>query len=82
MKYLVLLLVVGVVLAWLSIARRRSRGGRSRPGGDDAASRRAAAPTAMLGCVHCGVHLPRPEALFDAAGRPYCSEAHRLAGPR
>ena len=81
MKYLVLLLVVGVVLAWLSIARRRSRGERSGPGGAGAGPRRDA-PTAMLGCVHCGVHLPRPEALFDAAGRPYCSEAHRLGGPR
>ncbi|GMV46868.1 MAG: hypothetical protein AMXMBFR66_22660 [Pseudomonadota bacterium] len=82
MKYLVLLLVVGVALAWLSIARRRSRGER---GGAPGAGRRAGAhrsePTAMLACVHCGVHLPRPEALFDAAGRPYCSEAHRLAGP-
>jgi hypothetical protein len=28
------------------------------------------------------VHLQQADARFDAAGRPYCGEAHRLAGPR
>jgi len=28
------------------------------------------------------VHLPKTDALFDGGGRPYCGEAHRLAGPR
>ena len=37
---------------------------------------------AMLACAQCGLHVPKAEALFDAAGRPYCGEAHRLAGPR
>jgi uncharacterized protein len=36
----------------------------------------------MLACAHCGVHLPSADALRDAAGRAYCSDAHRLAGPR
>jgi uncharacterized protein len=39
-------------------------------------------PQPMLACAHCGVHLPRAEALMDPAGRPFCTEAHRLAGPR
>jgi uncharacterized protein len=41
-----------------------------------------AAPQTMLACVHCGVHLPKADALFDVGGKPYCSEAHRLQGPR
>ena len=34
----------------------------------------------MMQCAHCGVHLPRADALMDARGA-FCSEAHRLAGP-
>ena len=45
--------------------------------------RRASAtrPQTMVACAHCGVHLPQHEACADAAGLPYCSDAHRLAGP-
>jgi uncharacterized protein len=35
----------------------------------------------MLQCSHCGLHLPHGDALHDARG-VFCSEAHRLAGPR
>ena len=84
MKYLLVLLVV-IVGAWLLIGRRR--GDRTPPAGpsakaDKAAKARAAKPQEMLACAHCGVHLPQAEALMDAGGRPFCSEAHRLAGPR
>lgn len=78
MKYVLLLVVVLVVL-WLMFGRSRRQ--------DDVAQRKAkpprvGAPASMLACAHCGVHLPQPDALFDAAGRPYCGEPHRLAGPR
>jgi uncharacterized protein len=84
-KLLLVLLVVAVAVAWWMRGRRRDRG----PAGSDPARRPSAAsrtrpsePAAMLACSHCGVHLPEAEALFDASGRPYCNEAHRLAGPR
>jgi uncharacterized protein len=32
----------------------------------------------MVACSHCGLHLPRGEAL-PAAGGHFCSEAHRAA---
>lgn len=32
----------------------------------------------MVPCAHCGVNLPRSEALEDA-GRFFCSEEHRRA---
>lgn len=74
MKYVVVLVVVGVVL-WL-LLRSRSRtlpvGRRSNAAGK---------PQAMVACEHCGIHLPRGDALVDGRG-VYCSEAHRLAGPR
>jgi uncharacterized protein len=81
MLKLLLVVVVLVVAAWLWIGRRRP------PGAPPAAKppARPEAPKAtqtMLACAHCGVHLPQGDALMDAAGRPYCNEAHRLQGPR
>ncbi len=77
MKYLLLIAIVGVVL-WLMFGRgRRTEQVRQRE-----TKRGAAEPVAMLQCAHCGVHLPKSDALFDAGGRPYCGEPHRLAGPR
>jgi uncharacterized protein len=84
-KYLLVLLVV-VVGAWM-LLRRRERPPpaapvtppKSPPADGPAAS---PAPQAILACAHCGVHLPKTEVQFDALGRPFCSEAHRLQGPR
>jgi uncharacterized protein len=83
LKWLLVLAVLALALAWWTIGRRGGRGGRhDAPGSPSAAGRQRAEPATMLACAHCGVHLPQPEALIDAGGRPYCSEAHRLAGPR
>jgi uncharacterized protein len=65
-------LVVGVVW-WL--LRSRSRPAAPPPPG-------ASTPAPMVACAHCGLHLPQSDAPADAAGRYYCSEAHRAAGPR
>jgi uncharacterized protein len=84
MKYLVLLAVVGLVIWWLRRGRSAPGQGRPQAGKKDGpgAPRSPAAPTPMLACAHCGVHLPQAEAVTDGAGRPFCGEAHRLAGPR
>lgn len=86
MKYLLVLLVVAF-FGWLLLGRRR--GGRDSLKGRDGAEPRVppAAPPAidavtMVACAHCGVHVPAAELIFDVAGRPYCSDAHRAAGPR
>lgn len=68
MKWLLVIAVAGFVV-WL-LARERAP--RRTP------SRRA---EAMVECAHCGVHLPASDAVLDGS-RVYCSEAHRLAGPR
>lgn len=75
MKYLLLLLVVGIAL-YLMLGRRRSGGDTSAP------KPKPKATASMVACAHCGVHLPRDDALLDAGGRTFCGEAHRIAGPR
>jgi uncharacterized protein len=74
MKFLLVLVVVAVLL-WLMFGRRR---------GAAESSRKPPAPpqpAAMIACAHCGVHLPRSDAVGSGA-QWFCSEAHRLAGPR
>jgi len=70
MKYLLLVAVV-LVVWWLLRARP------ARPKPPDAPP--PADPQAMVRCRHCGLHLPRDEAVAGDDG-PYCSDAHRLAG--
>jgi uncharacterized protein len=68
MKYLIFAVAV-VLLLWLLRRSLRPRRPPSPP-----------APTAeaktMLACAHCGVHLPRDEAL-PGRGGVFCGEAHR-----
>ncbi|CAD5374169.1 conserved hypothetical protein [Rubrivivax sp. A210] len=75
-RLFILLALVGVALWWL-FGRRREP---IEPPAAKPAKPTAAQP--MLACAHCGVHVPRDDALCDSAGRAFCSEAHRLAGPR
>jgi uncharacterized protein len=72
MKYLLVLLVLAVAYGlWRNKTRRPP----------PAAVRPATAPQAMVECAHCGLHLPRSEALAQGA-QHYCCSAHRSAGPR
>lgn len=83
LKIVLLVLVVGLVL-WF--ARSRAGGGGKKHAADaptkPAATGSVDEPAPMLACAHCGVHLPKPDALFDVGGRPFCTDAHRLAGPK
>lgn len=73
MKFLVLIAVV-LVLVWLARGQRKPVL-PPRP-------RQDAAPEGeqedMVSCAHCGVHLPRSEALLGRGG-VFCGEAHRSA---
>ena len=75
MKYLLLIVVVVLVL-WAM--RRASLPPPSPP------PRRPEPPRLepMVRCSHCGVHLPRSEALMGPDGQAYCCAAHRSEGPR
>lgn len=82
MKYLLVLLVVGVGI-WLWSARfRKARAQRSSPPTAPSQKQSAAQqedPARMVACAHCGVHLPVNEAVYkeDSA---FCCDAHRRAG--
>lgn len=79
MKYLLVLLVIVVAIGiWRS--RRRVEQAQ-RP-----AARRETQlqpPQDMVACAHCGLHLPRSEALVLPAPQPryYCCAQHRAQGP-
>ncbi len=91
MKYLVLILVIVVVAMLAKAATRKTEAARrpeAKPASKPAGARDAGEPVGqvMLVCAHCGLHLPRDEALPGrgaASGAVYCTEAHRaLAEPR
>ena len=71
---LLLVIVVGLWL-WYSPALRRlwRPGDKPRPPG-------ANLPERMVRCAHCGIHLPRSEALLQG-GRTWCSQEHARLGP-
>lgn len=75
MKYLVLLVVLVVAYGLWRGQRQAAvrQAGAPQPGP-------GRLPQPMVACAHCGLHLPQSDAL-TREGRPYCSEAHRRAGP-
>ncbi len=72
-KYLLILAVIAVVYAAVRGQRKVPPAqGRRRPAQQP--------PQQMVACAHCGVHLPREDALM--LGRDaYCCAAHRDKGP-
>lgn len=78
MKYLLLLAILAVVVL-VFFGRGRSR---IDPPKAPPATKPPLVKTEILACAHCGVHLPKAEAAFDAAGRPFCTPEHRVAGPQ
>jgi uncharacterized protein len=72
MGRLLFFLLLGVALyvafRFWRVARKRSEGAA---GGD-----RGSASEPMISCAHCGLNVPRSEAIGDG-GRWYCSESHR-----
>jgi uncharacterized protein len=71
LRFVILALVVALLL-WLLFGRSRKR---------KMDSAQLQQPTAFAVCAHCGVHLPMTDAVLDGQ-TAYCSDAHRLAGPR
>lgn len=75
MKFVLLALLIAAVIWWLMGARRVGK----PPAGSPPPAPSATEPSVMVACAHCGVHLPRAEALPGPDG-VFCSEAHRTAG--
>jgi len=73
MKLLVVIVALAVLWLLLRGLVRRAKGEGQPPHKPPPAN-----PQAMLACAHCGVHLPRDEAL-PGRGGVFCGEAHRAA---
>lgn len=78
MKLLLILLTVLAVVWLLRGARRvpppRDETTAAPPG-------RAGTVQTLARCAHCGMHLTSADS-EQRGGQPYCSPAHRRAGPR
>jgi uncharacterized protein len=79
MKLLLILLTVLAVVWLLRSARRVPPPARREDAQAEAPSSRAVQTLAR--CAHCGMHLASADAK-SRDGQPYCSVAHRRAGPR
>jgi uncharacterized protein len=75
MKFVMLVLAV-LVLVWL--LRSSLRRMQQPPPASKGKAADAGAPQPMLSCAHCGLHLPRDEAL-PGRGGVFCGAAHRAA---
>jgi uncharacterized protein len=81
-RLLMLLLIVAGLAWWVFSRVGRLRGGAGAPASGSGARKPAeATQQEMVACDHCGVHLPRGEALL-VGDRAYCGEPHRQLGPR
>ncbi len=80
MKYLIVLLVV-LVGAWVWRMNRRAERAQDKPS-QTSVGKPGEAPQDMVRCAHCGLHLPRSEAIpggEKAAVQLYCSAEHRAS---
>ncbi len=82
MGRVVILVVLGLVVAWWLYGRIARLRGREAPtaGRGPSGSQRPAVQD-MVACAQCGLHLPRNDAVGDGKLH-YCGEPHRLLGPR
>lgn len=67
-----LVLAIVVLAVWLWRSGRRDISGTDRP----APPATPPSPQEMVRCAHCGVHLPRSDAVAGRLGL-YCSAEHR-----
>ena len=67
MSRLLMMLAIAAAVYWLLRPNRREKPGRDGPAVED-----------MVRCAHCGVHIPRSEAIL-AGGNFFCSTEHRDA---
>ena len=75
MKFVMLVLAV-LALVWL--LRSSLRRMQQPPPGSKAKAAEGGSPQPMLSCAHCGLHLPRDEAL-PGRGGVFCGDLHRAA---
>ncbi|CAB3837417.1 MULTISPECIES: PP0621 family protein [Achromobacter] len=78
-----LLFWIVLIILVLFVARVAGRMAAQRQAGPKKKAQADAAPPAletMVRCAHCGIHLPRSEALLQN-GQTWCSADHARLGP-
>lgn len=78
-----LLFWIVLIILVLFVARVAGRMAAQRQAGPDKKASGKAPPPAlesMVRCAHCGIHLPRSEALLQN-GQTWCSADHARLGP-
>lgn len=82
MKYLLVLLVIVIAVGvWRSRRRADHLAAEQKTREEDS---RLPPTQDMVACAHCGLHLPRSEALLQsttAKTQYYCCAQHRAQGP-
>nr|WP_220805526.1 PP0621 family protein [Achromobacter sp. UMC46] len=77
---------VVLIIAVLFVARIAARMAAAKQAGDAQPRARRnqpapAAPESMVRCAHCGIHLPRSEAVLQN-GLTWCSAEHAALGKK
>jgi len=76
MGRLLFFVALGALVVWWLFGRVRRVEPRKGP-----KTKPAVGAEEMVACAHCGVHLPRTDAVTDDT-HPYCGDEHRRLGPR
>lgn len=78
-----IIVIVGVLFAMRLLARHaaKEKAPAPTPTAPPAAGRKHDTVPHMARCAHCGIHLPRAEALL-LKGNTWCSEEHARLGAR
>ena len=79
-KFIVLLVVVFLIV-WLVRGGRPGRAAPPTPSSPPPPANASAVPDTIVACAHCGLHLPKADAL-PGRGGVFCGEAHRSAFER
>jgi uncharacterized protein len=76
MRLLLWALIGAMIVIWLSYLKKKwLKNGQlgQRPVSPVSTE----APESMCQCMHCKVHIPLSEALYDISGSAFCCETHR-----
>jgi uncharacterized protein len=81
MKVILSIVVVVIGVFWWRNQRRSANKQADPVAAPVKPSAKPQGATEMVRCAHCGVHLPRPDAIAQET-LLYCSRAHQIAGPK